>query len=72
MIFLVVLSGKMIFLFSENMILFFRRKIKYDLSQKMHGNMMFSVDIYKCYKHDITILQKQIKDDLLPKKYSKR
>ena len=34
MIFLVVLSGKMIFLFPENMILFFRRKMKDDLSQK--------------------------------------
>ena len=34
MIFLVVLSGKMIFLFPENMVLFFRRKMKYDLSQK--------------------------------------
>ena len=33
MIFL-VLSGKMIFLFPENIILFFRRKMKDDLSQK--------------------------------------
>ena len=30
----VVLSGKMIFLFPENIILFFRRKMKDDLSQK--------------------------------------
>ena len=29
-----VLSGKMIFLFAENVILFFRRKMKDDLSQK--------------------------------------
>ena len=34
MVFLVVLFGKMIFLFPENMILFFRRKMKDDLSQK--------------------------------------
>ena len=34
MTFLVVLSGKMIFLFPETMVLFFRRKIKNDLSQK--------------------------------------
>ena len=34
MIFLVVLFGKVIFLFPENMILFFRRKMKDDLSQK--------------------------------------
>ena len=39
MIFL-VLSGKMIFLFPENMILLCRRKMKEDLSQeKIHGNM---------------------------------
>ena len=35
MIFL-VLSGKMIFLFPENMILFFRQKRKDDLSQRKH------------------------------------
>ena len=29
--------------FSENMILFLRRKMKDDLSQKRHGNMIFSV-----------------------------
>ena len=34
MIFLVVLSGKVIYLFLEDMILFFRRKMKDDLSQK--------------------------------------
>ena len=34
MIFLVILSGEMIFLFHENIILFFRRKMKDDLSQK--------------------------------------
>ena len=41
MIFLVELSGKMIFLFPENMISFFRRKMKGDLSQK------------NAWKHDI-------------------
>ena len=34
MIFLVVLSGKMIFFVPENLILFFRWKMKDDLSQK--------------------------------------
>ena len=34
MIFLVLLSRKMIFLFPKNMLLFFRRKMKNDLSQK--------------------------------------
>ena len=36
-----VSSGKMIFLFPENMILFFRQKRKYDPSQKIPGNLMF-------------------------------
>ena len=47
MIFLVVLSGKIIFLFPENMTLFFRRKMKDDLSQKIHGNMIFSSNARK-------------------------
>ena len=41
MIFL-VLSGKMIFPFPENMILHFRRKMNDDLSYNIHGNMIFS------------------------------
>ena len=36
-------------------------KMKYDLSQKIHGNMTFSVCMYKCYKYDITVLQKKSK-----------
>ena len=55
MIFL-VLSGKMIFLFPENIILPPRRKIKHDLSQKKkkkkkkkHGNMIFSSNVLKRY-----------------------
>ena len=46
MIFL-VLSGKMIFLFTENMILPLGRKMKDDLFQKLHRNMIFSADILK-------------------------
>ena len=46
MIFL-ILSGKMIFLFPEDIILFFRRKMKDDLSQKIHGNMIFSSNASK-------------------------
>ena len=104
MIFLVVLSGKMIFLFPQNMALFFRRKMKddlpqkntwkysiffkcpekmvfpkrialeylerwyffpenmkNDLSQEIHGNMIFSVYMYKCYQYDITLLKKKSK-----------
>ena len=45
MIFLVS-SGKMLFLFPENMIFFYGRKMKDDLSKKIHGNMMFSICWY--------------------------
>ena len=40
---------------------FFRRKMKNDLSQKTHGNMIFSVYMCKCYKYDITLLSKKAK-----------
>ena len=40
-------SRLMIFLFSENMILFFRRKMKDDLSQKIRGNIIFSSNVLK-------------------------
>ena len=46
MIFL-LLSGKMIFLFPDKMILFFRQKMKDDLYQKIHGNMIFSSNVLK-------------------------
>ena len=57
MIFL-ILSGKMIFCFTRKYdIFFFRRKMKDDYSQEIHG-MIFSVYMYKCYKYDITLLPK--------------
>ena len=34
-------------LFPENMILHLRRKMKDDLSQKIHGNMIFSSNVLK-------------------------
>ena len=37
---------------------FFRRQMKDDLSQKIHGNMIFSVYMSKCYKYDSTLLPK--------------
>ena len=33
--------------------------MKDHLSQEMHGNMIFYVYMYKCYKYDITLLQKE-------------
>ena len=53
-----VLSGKMIFFFRK-IYFFFGRKMKDDLFEEIHGNMVFSVYMYKCYKYDI-----------LPKKYT--
>ena len=46
MIFLLLL-GKMIFLFPENIILFFRQKMKDDVSQKIYENMIFSSNVLK-------------------------
>ena len=46
MIFL-VLSGKRIFLFPKNMILYLRQKTKMIFLKKIHGNMMFSSNFLK-------------------------
>ena len=46
MIFLVS-SGKMIFLFPENMILFFRRKMKDDLSQKKYMEIWYILQMFR-------------------------
>ena len=54
--------GKMVFFFRKIWYIFFRRKMKDDLSQEIHGNMIFSVYMYKFYKHHIILLQKT-KDD---------
>ena len=47
MIFLVVLWGKMIFLFPQNMILFLRRKIKDDLFFKKKKKWKYDI-LFKC------------------------
>ena len=60
MIFL-VLSEKMVFFFQKIWYFFFGRKMKDDFSQEIHGNMIFSVYMYKYYKYDITLLQKNSK-----------
>ena len=53
MIFL-VLSGKMIFLFPENMILFFGRKMKDDFSQKN----TWEYDFFKKWSEKMVFLKK--------------
>ena len=35
--------------------------MKDDLSQELQRNMIFSVYMYKCYKYDITLLEKKSK-----------
>ena len=70
MIFL-VLSRKIVFLSQKIRYFFFGQKMKDDFSQEIHGKMIISVYMYKCYKYDIIFLQKKkIKDDLLSKKYT--
>ena len=61
----------MIFLFPENVISFFRRKMNDDLSKKIKGKMIFSVYSVKLVFHyttnmTISFYQKN-KDDLLQK-----
>ena len=50
-----VLSGRWYF-FPKNMIFFLERKVRDDLSQKIHGNMIFSVCTHGCYKRGTTPL----------------
>ena len=61
-------SGKMIFLFPENIILFFRRKMKGDLSQKkIYGNMIYSSNVLKGWsfqknialEHDLSYIMRK-------------
>ena len=54
-----VLSRKMVFFSRKIWYFFFERKMKDDLSQEIHESMIFSVFMYKCYKYDITLLQKK-------------
>ena len=72
-ILLAVLSGKMKFPFSKNMILFFRRKMKDDHFQKIHGNMIFSVYMYDVYvTHMILPFCKKKKKKTTKKKKQKK
>ena len=66
MIFL-VLSGKMVFIF-QKIYYFCGWKMKDDFSQEVHGNMIFSVYLYKCYKYDITLVQQKNQRWSSPKK----
>ena len=66
MIFL-VLSGKMVFFPPKTWIFFLWQEVRDDPSQEIHGNIIFSVYTYGCYKRGVTPLsQKKIKDGLIP------
>ena len=61
--------------FPENMILFFRQKMKTDLSQKLHGNIFFVYSVKWLFLFPANLILpffQKSKNDLLPKKYSKR
>ena len=47
-----VLSGKMVFLYPENIFLFYRQKMKYDLSHKIYENMIFSANVLKWWSFE--------------------
>ena len=71
MIFLALSGGKMFFFFLENMMFFPWQEVREDLSEEIHGNMIFSVYTYGCYKRGVTPLcQKKIKDGHNPQKYT--
>ena len=69
-----VLSGKISrkYFFPGKHDILFGRRMKDDLSQEIHGYMIFSVYTYRCYKHDVMSIcqEKKIKDDLLPQRYT--
>ena len=57
--------------FPENIIFFFGQEVSDDLSQEIHGHMIFSVYTYGCYIRSVTRLcQKKIRDGLIPQKYT--
>ena len=66
MIFL-VLSGKMVF-FSRKHDIFSLKKVRGDLSQKIHENMTFSVYTHWCYKCGATPLYQKTTKKVLSRK----
>ena len=56
--FFFVISGKMVILFQRKHDIFFRRKMKDALSQKIHGNMTIFVYMCKYQIYDIILLPK--------------
>ena len=52
--------------FPENMMFFPWQEVREDLSQEIHGNMIFSVYTYGCYKRGVTPLcQKKKKSKMV-------
>ena len=46
----------LVFFFPKTWYFFFGQEVRGDLSQETHGNMIFSVYTYKCYKRGVTPL----------------
>ena len=68
-----VLSGKMIFIFSGTRYFLFERKKEDDLSQEIHGGTIFSVYTCKRYKGGVKPLRqkkRKSKEDPLRQKYT--
>ena len=54
--------------FPKTWYFFLRRKVRDDLSQEIHGNMIFSVYTYGCYKRGATPLCQKISKMVLSRK----
>ena len=54
-----VLSRKMIFVSSETRYFFFGKKMKDDLSQEIHGGIVFSVYTCRRYKRGVRFLRQK-------------
>ena len=62
-----LLSGKMVIFSPKTRSFFLGQEASDDLSQEIHGNMIFSVYTCGCYKPGVTPpCQKKIKDGLIP------
>ena len=67
-----LLSGKMEFFFPKTWYFLFGQEVRVDLSQEMHGNMIFSVYKYGCYKRDVTTFYQKNSKMVLSRKNTPR
>ena len=67
-----VLSGKIVFFFRKTWYFFLGQEASDDLPQEIHGNMIFSVYRYGCYKPGVKAPCQKIKEGPIPQKYTYR